>query len=142
MFEVIVCEWYQLKVDWWLLCYCDEIIDIFEKDIFFYIGKCFIVEIKLMELLEVLCKMEKCGVLEKMCKVCQCCGEVFCYVIVIGWVDYNLVFDFVSVLVILKKVYFFFFIVNEFFYFFNDLVGYTGSIIIKIVIQIIMLIGV
>lgn len=97
-FELMVWEWYKNKVDCWLLCYCEEIIDIFEKDIFFFIGCCLIVDIKLMELLEMFKCMEKCGVLEKMCKVCQCCGEVFCYVIIIGCVEYNLVLDLVGVL--------------------------------------------
>ncbi len=81
-FEAIAREWHQLKADWWSLRYRDEIIDTFEKDIFPYIGKRPIAEIKPMKLLEALRKMEKRGALEKMRKVRQRCGEAFRYAIV------------------------------------------------------------
>ncbi|KER01138.1 protein of unknown function (DUF4102) [Photorhabdus temperata subsp. temperata Meg1] len=73
--EAIVREWHQQKAERWSPCYRDEIIDTFEKDIFPYIGKRPIAEIKPMELLEALRKMEKRGALEKMRKVRQRCGE-------------------------------------------------------------------
>ena len=88
-FEAIAREWHQSKADRWSLRYRDEIIDTFEKDIFPYIGKRPIAEIKPMELLEALRKMEKRGALEKMRKVRQRCGEVFRYAIVTGRADYN-----------------------------------------------------
>ncbi len=50
--------------------------DAFEKDVFPYIGNRPIVEIKPMELLEVLSIMEKRGATEKLKKVRQRCGEV------------------------------------------------------------------
>ena len=65
-FEAVAREWHQTKADRWSLRYRDEIIDTFEKDIFPYIGKRPIAEIKPMELLEALRKMEKRGALEKM----------------------------------------------------------------------------
>ena len=56
-------------------------------DIFPHLGKRPIAEIKPMELLVTLRKMEKRGALEKMRKVRQRCGEVFRYAIVTGRAD-------------------------------------------------------
>lgn len=70
-FEAVAREWHQTKADRWSLRYRDEIIDTFEKDIFPYIGKRPIAEIKPMELLEALRKMDKRGALERMRKVRQ-----------------------------------------------------------------------
>ncbi|EPK9178241.1 TPA: DUF4102 domain-containing protein, partial [Serratia marcescens] len=60
-FEAIAREWHKSKADRWSLRYRDEIIDTFEKDIFPFIGKRPIAEIKPMELLETLKRMEKRG---------------------------------------------------------------------------------
>lgn len=141
-FEAIAREWHQSKADRWSLRYRDEIIDTFEKDIFPYIGKRPIAEIKPMELLEALRKMEKRGALEKMRKVRQRCGEVFRYAIVTGRADYNPAPDLASALATPKKVHFPFLTANELPHFLNDLAGYTGSIITKTATQIIMLTGV
>lgn len=102
-FEAITREWHQSKADRWSLRYRDEIIDTFEKDIFPYIGKRPIAEIKPMELLEALRKMEKRGALEKMRKVRQRCGEVFRYAIVTGRANYNPAPDLASALATPKK---------------------------------------
>lgn len=102
-FEAIAREWHQSKADRWSLRYRDEIIDTFEKDIFPYIGKRPVSEIKPMELLETLRKMEKRGALEKMRKVRQRCGEVFRYAIVTGRADYNPAPDLASALATPKK---------------------------------------
>ncbi|ARA37144.1 TPA: tyrosine-type recombinase/integrase [Escherichia coli] len=141
-FEAIAREWHQHKADRWSLRYRDEIIDTFEKDIFPYIGKRPIAELKPMELLEALRKMEKRGALEKMRKVRQRCGEVFRYAIVTGRADYNPAPDLASALATPKKVHFPFLTASELPYFLNDLAGYTGSIITKTATQIIMLTGV
>ncbi|MGE9502818.1 tyrosine-type recombinase/integrase, partial [Escherichia coli] len=74
----------QSKADRWSLRYRDEIIDTFEKDIFPYIGKRPIAEIKPLELLNVLRRIEGRGATEKAKKVRQRCGEVFRYAIVTG----------------------------------------------------------
>lgn len=55
-------------------------------------------EIKPLELLNVLRKIEKRGVLEKMLKVRQHCSEVFRYVIVTGRAEYNSAADLSSAL--------------------------------------------
>ncbi|MFP1592469.1 tyrosine-type recombinase/integrase [Escherichia coli] len=122
-FEAIAREWHQSKADRWSLRYRDEIIDTFEKDIFPYIGKRPIAEIKPMELLEALRKMEKRGALEKMRKVRQRCGEVFRYAIVTGRADYNPAPDLACALVTPKKVHFPFLTADELPHFLNDLAG-------------------
>lgn len=113
-FEAITREWHQSKADRWSLRYRDEIIDTFEKDIFPYIGKRPIAEIKPMELLEALRKMEKRGALEKMRKVRQRCGEVFRYAIVTGRADYNPAPDLASALATPKKYIFPFLLLMNF----------------------------
>ncbi|EGM5697857.1 tyrosine-type recombinase/integrase [Salmonella enterica subsp. enterica] len=141
-FEAVAREWHQTKADRWSLRYRDEIIDTFEKDIFPYIGKRPIADIKPMELLEALRKMEKRGALEKMRKVRQRCGEVFRFAIITGRANYNPAPDLASALATPKKVHFPFLTANELPYFLNDLAGYTGSVITKTATQIIMLTGV
>lgn len=141
-FEVIAREWHQTKADRWSLRYRDEIIDTFEKDIFPYIGKRPIAEIKPMELLEALRKMEKRGALEKMRKVRQRCGEVFRYAIVTGRAEYNPAPDLATALATPKKTHFPFLTAEELPYFIKDLIGYTGSVITKTATQIIMYTGV
>lgn len=141
-FEAIAREWHQHKADRWSPRYRDEIIDTFEKDIFPYVGKRPIAEIKPMELLEALRRMEKRGALEKMRKVRQRCGEVFRYAIVTGRADYNPAPDLASALATPKKVHFPFLSAEELPYFIKDLAGYTGSIITKTATEVIMLTGV
>ncbi|EFL9196381.1 tyrosine-type recombinase/integrase [Escherichia coli O54:H45] len=141
-FEAIAHEWHQTKADRWSLRYRAEIIDTFEKDIFPYIGKRPIADIKPMELLETLRKMEKRGALEKMRKVRQRCGEVFRFAIITGRANYNPAPDLAGALATPKKVHFPFLTANELPYFLNDLASYTGSIITKTATQIIMLTGV
>lgn len=141
-FEAIAREWHQTKADRWSLRYRDEIIDTFEKDIFPYIGKRPIADLKPMELLEALRKMEKRGALEKMRKVRQRCGEVFRFAIITGRANYNPAPDLASALATPKKEHFPFLTAQELPYFLKDLSGYTGSVITKTATKIIMLTGV
>lgn len=138
-FEAVACEWHTSKADRWSLRYRDEIIDTFEKDIFPYIGKRPIAEIKPLELLETLRKMEKRGALEKMRKVRQRCGEVFRYAIITGRAEYNPAPDLASALTPPKKQHFPFLTTEELPYFLKDLAGYTGSVITKTATKIILL---
>lgn len=141
-FEAIAREWHRQKADRWSLRYRDEIIDTFEKDIFPYLGRRPITEIKPMELLETLRRLEKRGALEKMRKVRQRCGEVFRYAIVTGRAEYNPAPDLATALATPKKTHFPFLTEEELPYFIKDLAGYTGSVITKTATQIIMLTGV
>lgn len=120
-FEAIAREWHQLRADRWSLRYRDEIIDTFEKDIFPYIGKRPIAEIKPMELLETLRRMEKRGALEKMRKVRQRCGEVFRHAIVTGRAEYNPAPDLATALATPKKTHFPFLTAEELPHFLRDL---------------------
>jgi len=138
-FEAIAREWHKSKADRWSLRYREEIIDTFEKDIFPYIGKRPITEIKPLELLETLRKMEKRGALEKMRKVRQRCGEVYRYAIITGRAEYNPAPDLASALTPPKKQHFPFLTAEELPYFLKDLAGYTGSIITKTATKIILL---
>lgn len=138
-FEAIAREWHKSKADRWSLRYRDEIIDTFEKDIFPYIGKRPIAEIKPLELLETLRKMEKRGALEKMRKVRQRCGEVYRYAIITGRAEYNPAPDLASALTPPKKQHFPFLTAEELPYFLKDLAGYTGSMITKTATKIILL---
>ncbi|AIA46434.1 tyrosine-type recombinase/integrase [Serratia marcescens] len=141
-FEAIAREWHKQKADRWSLRYRDEIIDTFEKDIFPYLGRRPIAEVKPMELLETLRRLEKRGALEKMRKVRQRCGEVFRYAIVTGRAEYNPAPDLATALATPKKTHFPFLTAEELPYFIKDLAGYTGSVITKTATQIIMLTGV
>ncbi len=138
-FEAVAREWHTSKSDRWSLRYRDEIIDTFEKDIFPYIGKRPIADIKSLELLETLRKMEKRGALEKMRKVRQRCGEVFRYAIITGRAEYNPAPDLATALTPPKKQHFPFLTAEELPYFLNDLAGYTGSVITKTATKIILL---
>lgn len=60
-FEAIAREWHQTKADRWSLRYRDEIIGTFEKDIFPHTGRRPIVDIKQMDWLEILRRLEKRG---------------------------------------------------------------------------------
>lgn len=141
-FEAIAREWHKQKADRWSLRYRNEIIDTFEKDIFPYLGRRPIAEIKPMELLETLRRLEKRGALEKMRKVRQRCGEVFRYAIVTGRAEYNPAPDLATALATPKKTHFPFLTAEELPYFIKDLAGYTGSVITKTATQIIMQTGV
>ncbi|HAT3727220.1 TPA: tyrosine-type recombinase/integrase [Serratia marcescens] len=141
-FESIAREWHKAKADRWSLRYRDEIIDTFEKDIFPYIGLRPIAEIKPLELLETLKRMEKRGALEKMRKVRQRCGEVFRYAIITGRTEYNPAPDLAGALAVHKKKHLPFLTVQELPEFLKDLAGYTGSIITKSATYLIMYTGV
>ncbi|MCL1028883.1 tyrosine-type recombinase/integrase [Serratia silvae] len=141
-FEVISREWHTAKADRWSLGYREEIMSTFEADVFPYIGKRPISEIKPLELLEVLRRIEKRGALEKTRKVRQRCGEVFRYAIITGRAEYNPAPDLASALAVPKQQHHPFLSAEELPYFVKDLEGYTGSIITKNAAKIVMLTGV
>lgn len=141
-FEAISREWHTNKADRWTLAYREEIMRTFEQDVFPYIGQRPIAEIKPLELLEVLRRIEKRGALEKTRKVRQRCGEVFRYAIITGRAEYNPAPDLASALAVPKQKHHPFLSVEELPYFIKDLEGYTGSIITKNAAKIVMLTGV
>ncbi|EGT4275286.1 tyrosine-type recombinase/integrase [Cronobacter sakazakii] len=141
-FEAISREWHAAKADRWTVAYREEIIKTFEQDIFPFIGKRPIVEIKPLELLELLRRIEKRGALEKARKVRQRCGEVFRYAIITGRAEYNPAPDLASALTTPKKKHHPFLSAEELPHFIRDLESYTGSIITKNATKLVMLTGV
>ncbi|MEQ9842945.1 hypothetical protein ABRP61_02025 [Pectobacterium brasiliense] len=73
----------------WSSGYASDIMEAFRNDIFPYVGKRPIAEIKPLELLNVMRKMEKRGALEKMRKVRKRCSAVFRYAIATGRAEIN-----------------------------------------------------
>lgn len=141
-FEAICREWHTNKADRWTVAYRDEIIKTFEKEIFPFIGRRPIREIKPLELLEVLRRIEKRGALEKTRKVRQRCGEVYRYAIITGRAEYNPASDLAIALAVPKQKHHPFLSAKELPHFIRDLEAYTGSIITKNATKIIMLTGV
>jgi hypothetical protein len=88
-FEAICREWHTNKANRRTVAYREEIIKTFAQNVFPFIGKRPISEIKPLELLEVLRRIEKRGALEKTLKVRQRCGEVYRYAIITGCAEYN-----------------------------------------------------
>ncbi len=88
-FEAIAREWHRLKSAKWSVGYASDVVTAFENDIFPYIGNRPVVEIKPLELLNVLRKIGARGALEKMRKVRQRCAEVFRYAIATGRCEFN-----------------------------------------------------
>ncbi|EOF6237816.1 tyrosine-type recombinase/integrase [Salmonella enterica] len=141
-FELVSREWHAAKADRWTIAYREEIIKTFEQDVFPFIGKRPISEIKPLELLEVLKRIEKRGALEKTRKVRQRCGEVFRYAIITGRAEYNPAPDLAIALAIPKQKHHPFLSAEELPHFVRDLESYTGSIITKNATKILMMTGV
>ena len=141
-FEAISREWHMNKADRWTVAYREEIIKTFEQDVFPFIGNRPISEIKPLELLEVLRRIEKRGALEKTRKVRQRCGEVFRYAIITGRAEYNPAPDLAVALAVPKQKNHPYLSADELPHFVRDLEAYTGSIITKNATKIIMLTGV
>ncbi|HGF3941473.1 TPA: tyrosine-type recombinase/integrase [Escherichia coli] len=137
-FETVSREWHAAKADRWTVAYREEIIKTFEQDVFPFIGKRPIAEIKPLELLEVL----KRGALEKTRKVRQRCGEVFRYAIITGRAEYNPAPDLAIALAVPKQKHHPYLSEEELPHFVRDLETYTGSIITKNATKIVMLTGV
>ncbi|MEL4203157.1 tyrosine-type recombinase/integrase [Plesiomonas shigelloides] len=141
-FEAIAREWYTRRFDRWSVSYREEMMRTFEKDVFPFIGHRPIKDIKPLELLEVLSKLETRGATEKVRKVRQRCGEVWKYAIVTGRAEYNPAPDLASALVVHEKEHYAFLMKDELPDFLRTLETYSGSILVKIAMKLTMLTGV
>ncbi|HAU3265779.1 TPA: tyrosine-type recombinase/integrase [Salmonella enterica subsp. salamae] len=141
-FEGIAREWYEKRFDRWSPSYAEEMIETFEKDVFPYIGSRPVAEIKPMELLAVLSVLNDRGATEKLRKVRQRCGEVFRYAVITGRAEYNPAPDLVSAFAPHKKEHYAFLKTDELPEFFRTLNTYTGSMIVKLAIRLLILTGV
>lgn len=141
-FEKIATEWHQMKSAKWSAGYASDIMEAFQNDIFPYVGTRPIGEIKPLELLNVLRKIEKRGALEKMRKVRQRCSEVFRYAIATGKAEFNPAADLSSALEVHQSNHFPFLKADEIPDFLRALDGYTGSKIVQIATKLLMITGV
>lgn len=99
-------------------------------------------EVKPLELLNVLRKIEKRGALEKMRKVRQRCSEVFRYAIATGRAEYNPAADLSSALEVHPSNHFPFLKADEIPEFLRALESYTGSKLVQIATKLLMITGV
>ncbi|EOP1008269.1 tyrosine-type recombinase/integrase [Escherichia coli] len=140
-FEKIAREWHQLKSAKWSAGYASDIMEAFKNDIFPYVGTRPVGEIKPLELLNVLRKIEKRGALEKMRKVRQRC-KVFRYAIATGRAEYNPAADLSSALEVHQSNHFPFLKADEIPDFLRALEGYSGSKLVQIATKLLMITGV
>ncbi|HAU3159763.1 TPA: tyrosine-type recombinase/integrase [Salmonella enterica subsp. houtenae] len=141
-FEKIATEWHQMKSAKWSEGYASDIMEAFKNDIFPYVGTRPVGEIKPLELLNVLRKIEKRGALEKMRKVRQRCSEVFRYAIATGRAEFNPAADLSSALEVHQSNHFPFLKADEIPDFLHALDSYTGSRLVQIATKLLMITGV
>lgn len=141
-FEKIATEWHQMKAAKWSKGYASNIMEAFQNDIFPYVGLRQVGEIKPLELLNVLRKIEKRGALEKMRKVRQRCSEVFRYAIATGRAEFNPAADLSSALDVHQSNHFPFLKADEIPDFVRALDSYTGSRLVLIATKLLMITGV
>lgn len=140
-FEQIAREWYQGRYDRWSESYRTEMLSTFEHDVFPYIGHRPINEIKPLELMAVLAKLEKRGATEKMRKVRQRCGEVWKYAIITGRAEYNPAPDLASAMKPHKREHYPYLTVAELPEFLTSLSAYSGSMLVKLAMRLLILTG-
>jgi len=141
-FQEIACEWHSSKLYKWSEGYASDIMEAFNKDVFPYIGKKPIADIKPLELLNVLRRMESRGATEKAKKVRQRCGEVFRYAIVTGRAEYNPAPDLTSAMQGHESNHYPFLNTSELPAFFESLSQYSGSILVVLAARLLILTGV
>lgn len=140
-FESIATEWLKAKASGWSEDYADYVRRILEKNIFSHLGSRPIKDIKPLELLAALQRIEKRGASELANKVRQRCGEVFRYAIVTGRAEYNPAPDLASALRSYNKQHYPFLSASELPEFLQKLLGYSGSIITQQAAILLMLTG-
>ncbi len=83
-FEAVTREWHAKFSPGWVASHGDRILRRFEKDLFPWLGKRSMLEIKAPELLAVLRRIENRGALESAHRAMQNCGQVFRYAVATG----------------------------------------------------------
>ncbi|MBI6179195.1 tyrosine-type recombinase/integrase [Serratia proteamaculans] len=141
-FKAIALEWHEYKRPNWSKGYAEDIMEAFENDIFPDIGKRPIAEIKPLEILSSLRKLEKRGVLDKLRKIRQACNQVFRYAIVTGRAETNPASELASALTAPKSTHYPHLLADELPDFLQALAVYSGSPITRLATRILMLTGV
>lgn len=140
-FEAIATEWYNAKISGWSKNYADYVNRGFKNNVFPHLGSRPVNEIKPLELLSVLQRIEKRGAPELASKVRQRCSEVFRYAIVTGRAEYNPAADLASALQGYEKHHYPFLTVPELPEFLQKLSNYSGSLITLLATRLLMLTG-
>ncbi|EDV2872029.1 tyrosine-type recombinase/integrase [Salmonella enterica subsp. diarizonae] len=140
-FQEIALEWHNMKVKKWSAGYASDILEAFNKDVFPFIGQRPIADIKPLELLNVLKKMEDRGATEKAKKVRQRCGEVFRYAIVTGRAEYNSAPELTSAMQGHESTHYPFLTTEELPAFFKALAGYSGSELMVLAARLLIITG-
>lgn len=140
-FEAIAIEWHEHKKGNWSEGYASDILEYLIKDIFPFIGKRSVNDIKPAEMLAVLRKMEQRGVLDKLKKTRQACRQIFTHAVITGRAENNPVTDLAGALKAPKQKYFPHLNVEQVPAFLNDLNGYSGSLVTRHATRLLMLTG-
>lgn len=141
-FKAIALEWHEYKRPNWSKGYAEDLMEAFENDIFPDIGKRPIAEIKPLEMLTSLRKLEKRGVLDKLRKIRQACNQVFRYAIVTGRAENNPASELASALPPPKSTHYPHLLPDELPDFLRALSTYSGSKVTQLATRILMLTGV
>ncbi|WP_370557376.1 tyrosine-type recombinase/integrase [Edwardsiella tarda] len=141
-FEKLAREWHEHKRPTWSKGYADDILEYLRKDIFPYIGKRAITDIKPMDMLAVLRKMEQRGVLDKLKKTRQACRQIFTYAVITGRAEHNPVVDLASALKTPKQKHFPHLMADQLGEFLRALADYSGSRVTQNATRLLMLTGV
>ncbi|ACX87178.1 integrase family protein [Pectobacterium parmentieri WPP163] len=141
-FKAIALEWREYKRPNWSKGYAEDLMEAFENDIFPDIGKRPIAEIKPLEMLTSLRKLEKRGVLDKLRKIRQACNQVFRYAIVTGRAENNPASELASALPPPKATHYPYLLPDELPDFLRALSTYSGSKVTQLATRILMLTGV
>ncbi|MEZ7797968.1 integrase arm-type DNA-binding domain-containing protein [Citrobacter pasteurii] len=137
-FELLALEWHEHKKPNWSSGYADDILEYLRKDIFPYIGKKAITDIKPMTMLSVLKKMEDRGVLDKLKKTRQACRQIFTYAIITGRAEFNPVADLAGALKTPKQQHFPHLMPAQIGPFIHAVNAYSGSKITRIATLLLM----
>lgn len=137
-FELLALEWHEHKKPNWSSGYAEDILEYLRKDIFPYVGKKAITEIKPMDMLSVLRKMEERGVLDKLKKTRQACRQIFTYAIITGRAEVNPVTDLAGALKSPKQNHFPHLLSVELGPFIHAVNAYSGSKVTRIATLLLM----
>ncbi len=140
-FEALAIEWHEHKRPNWSQGYASDILEYLQKDVFPFIGKRAIAEIKAAEMLLVLRKMEQRGVLDKLKKTRQACRQIFTYAVITGRAEHNPVTDLAGALKAPKQKHFPHLFTEQIGGFLRALSEYTGSKVTQNATRLLMLTG-
>lgn len=140
-FEALAIEWHEHKRPGWSKGYADDIYEYLRKDVFPYIGKRAVAEIKPAEMLAVLKKMEQRGVLDKLKKTRQACRQIFTFAVITGRAENNPVVDLAGALKSPNQKHFPHLLADQLGGFLRVLNDYPGSIVTRNATKLLMLTG-